>query len=88
MALRHLDFIDLSAHAKAGGFDHAAVHEPTGRVYVAHTANDAVDVIDIRQGRCVGSIPGLAGVAGAPHRRLVCALLPGSHRAAVHEDDA
>jgi len=65
VALRHLGFIDLPAHAKAGGFDHAAVHEPTGRVYVAHTANDAVDVIDVRQGRCVGSIPGLAGVAGA-----------------------
>ena len=65
MALRHLGFIDLPAHAKAGGFDHAAVHEPTGRIYVAHTANDAVDVIDVQRQRCVGSIPGLAGVAGA-----------------------
>lgn len=65
MTLRHLGFIDLPAHAKGGGFDHAAVHEPTGRVYVAHTANDAVDVIDVQQQRCVGSIPGLAGVAGA-----------------------
>ena len=45
MALGHLGFIDLPAHATAGGFDHAAVHEPTGRIYVAHTANDAVDVI-------------------------------------------
>jgi hypothetical protein len=65
VALRHLGFIDLPAHAKAGGFDHAAVHEPTGRVYVAHPANDAVDVIDVQRQRCVGSIPGLAGVAGA-----------------------
>ena len=45
MALGHLGFIDLSAYVTAGGFDHAAVHEPTGRIYVAHTANDAVDVI-------------------------------------------
>jgi hypothetical protein len=45
--LRHLGYIDLPAHAKLGGFDHAAVHEPTGRIYVAHTSNDAVDVIDI-----------------------------------------
>ncbi|PYO02804.1 MAG: hypothetical protein DMD91_02565 [Candidatus Rokuibacteriota bacterium] len=65
MALRHLGFVDLPAHAKAGGFDHAAVHEPTGRIYVAHTANDAVDVIDIGTRRYVGSIPGLASVAGA-----------------------
>ena len=65
MALRHLGFVDLPPHAKAGGFDHAAVHQPTGRVYVAHTANDAIDVIDIATQRYVGSIPGLAAVAGA-----------------------
>ena len=65
MSLRHLGFIDLPEHAKAGGFDHAAVHEPTGRVYVAHTANDAVDVIDIDARRHVHSIPGLTAVAGA-----------------------
>src|SRR2546425_714205 len=65
VALRLLGFVDLPAHAKAGGFDHAAVHEPTGRIYVAHTANDAVDVIDVRTQRYVGSIPGLTSVAGA-----------------------
>jgi DNA-binding beta-propeller fold protein YncE len=65
VSLRHLGFVDLPAHAKAGGFDHAAVHEPTGRIYVAHTANDAIDVIDIDARRHVGSIPGLTGVAGA-----------------------
>ncbi|HEU5321473.1 MAG TPA: YncE family protein, partial [Methylomirabilota bacterium] len=47
------------------GFDHAAVHEGLGRVYVAHTANDAVDVIDAEAQRCVGSVDGLTGVAGA-----------------------
>ena len=66
MALERLGFVDLPAHAtKEGGFDHAAVHEPTGRVYVAHTANDAVDVIDIETRTHIGSIPGLPAVAGA-----------------------
>jgi DNA-binding beta-propeller fold protein YncE len=65
MALKHRGFIDLPPHAKAGGFDHAAVHEPTGRIYVAHTANDAVDVIDIAAQRYVRSIPDLSAVAGA-----------------------
>ena len=65
MALRHLGFIDLPPHAKAGGFDHAAVHEPTGRIFVAHTANDAVDVIDFATQRYVRSIPDLPAVAGA-----------------------
>ena len=65
MALRHLGFVDLPEHANAGGFDHAAVHEATGRIYVAHTANDALDVIDVEAQKYVGSIPGLSAVAGA-----------------------
>jgi DNA-binding beta-propeller fold protein YncE len=65
MPLQQLGFIELPAHAKAGGFDHAAVHEPTGRVYVAHTANDAVDVLDIEAHKLIGSIGGLTAVAGA-----------------------
>jgi DNA-binding beta-propeller fold protein YncE len=65
MPLRRLGFVELPAHAKSGGFDHAAVHEPTGRVYVAHTANDAVDVIDGGMRTYLGSIENLTGVAGA-----------------------
>jgi DNA-binding beta-propeller fold protein YncE len=65
MSLRPLGFVDLPAHAGTGGFDHAAVHDATGRVFVAHTANDAVDVIDIEARKCIDSIPGLTAVAGA-----------------------
>ena len=64
MALRLLGFIELPAHVKAGGFDHAAVHEAKGRIYVAHTANDAVDVIDFQAQKYVGSVAGLDAVAG------------------------
>jgi DNA-binding beta-propeller fold protein YncE len=65
MALRLLGYVDLPPHANTGGFDHAAVHAPTGRIYVAHTANDAVDVIDIEARKYMGSIAGLSAVAGA-----------------------
>jgi DNA-binding beta-propeller fold protein YncE len=58
-------FIELPAHAGAGGFDHAAVHGPTRRLFVAHTANDAVDVVDLDAQRYVGSVAGLTAVAGA-----------------------
>ena len=63
--LRHLGFIDLPPHRGTGGFDHAAVHERSGRGYVAHTANDAVDVLDVAAGKHVGSVGGLPAVAGA-----------------------
>jgi DNA-binding beta-propeller fold protein YncE len=63
--LQHLGDIELPAHVGPGGFDHAAVHTGRQRLYVAHTANDALDVIDCRSGTYLGSIAGLPGVAGA-----------------------
>ena len=64
MALKHSGYIDLPEHAQDGGFDHGAVHERSGRLYVAHTANDAVDVIDCATDAYLHSIPDLPGVAG------------------------
>jgi hypothetical protein len=51
--LRLEGYIDLPEHAGPGGFDHAAVHRGLRRLYVAHTANDALDVIDLDAGRYV-----------------------------------
>ncbi len=65
MAMRLLSHVELPAHAQPGGFDHADVHQGTGRLYVAHTANDALDVIDCATDRYSHSIPNLTGVAGA-----------------------
>jgi DNA-binding beta-propeller fold protein YncE len=65
MTLKHRGFIDLPVHTGRGGFDHAAVHGRTRRLYVAHTANAAVDVIDLIAERYVTSITGLNAVAGA-----------------------
>lgn len=63
-ALEPLGHIELPASTRHGGFDHAAVHRGTARLYVAHTANDAVDVIDCAGDRYLGSLGSLAGVAG------------------------
>ena len=65
MALRLLGYIELPPHRSNGGFDHADIHPPTDRIYVAHTSNDSLDVIDCGRDRYIESIPGLAGVAGA-----------------------
>lgn len=64
MTLEHLGYIVLPEHIKPGGFDHAAVHRASARLYVAHTANDALDVIDCATDRYLHSIPNLPGVAG------------------------
>src|SRR5213594_4642272 len=74
MSLRLVSYIELPAHAKEGGFDHAAVHHESSRIYVAHTCNDDVDVVDSNSDRFHRSIHGLKGVAGvlvSDERRLL-----------------
>jgi DNA-binding beta-propeller fold protein YncE len=63
--LEHVGYVDLPPHKGKGGFDHAAVHAASGHVFVAHTANDAVDVFDPMRRAYLYSIPDLPGVAGA-----------------------
>lgn len=63
--LEQIAEVPLPAHEKPGGFDHAAVHGRRGRLYVAHTANDALDVLDCAANTYLSSIPRLDGVAGA-----------------------
>ena len=66
--MEQVGYIELPPHIAPGGFDHAAIYSGPGRLYVAHTANDAVDVIDCETHRYLRSLPHLRGVAGA----LVC----------------
>jgi DNA-binding beta-propeller fold protein YncE len=55
--------VPLPANTGNGGFDHAAIHAASGHVYVAHTANDAIDVFDAA--KHLFSIANLKAVAGA-----------------------
>src|SRR5205814_3142735 len=65
MVLERIATIALPPHAKEGGFDHAAVDAGRARLYIAHTANDAIDVVDCEALSYLHSLPGLPGVAGA-----------------------
>jgi DNA-binding beta-propeller fold protein YncE len=65
MTLILTGYVDLPEHKAKGGFDHAAVHAASGHVYVAHTANDSVDVFDPVARKLLFSVPDLAAVAGA-----------------------
>lgn len=61
MTLRLQGHIALPPHS-SGGFDHGDVDPATGRVFVAHTANDTVEVIEGMQH--VRTIPGCAEGSG------------------------
>ena len=64
MSLALSGHIDLPEHRGKGGFDHADVDRSRSRLYVAHTANDGVDVVDLAAGRYLHSIEGLSEAAG------------------------
>ena len=63
--MRLIKSVDLPEHSGPGGFDHAALHAAASKLYVAHTGNNAIDVIDCAEDRFLFSIPDLPGVAGA-----------------------
>lgn len=65
MPLRHLGYIELPPSRSDAGFDHADVHALTDRLYVAHTSNDTIEVIDVAHDKHIESFPGFTGVAGA-----------------------
>lgn len=65
MILEQVGEIPLPVHAAPGGFDHAAVHTRRRLLYVAHTANSALDVIHCETSTYARSISGLDAIAGA-----------------------
>ena len=91
MALRLLGHIDLPEYRGAGGFDHADVHASSDRLYVAHTSNDALDVIDIARDQYIESVPGLTAAAGvlvSEARGLVFTSNRGENTVSVFEPHA
>jgi DNA-binding beta-propeller fold protein YncE len=87
MPLRFLQFIDSPPH-QAGGFDHADVHLPSGRVFLAHTALGQVEIIDGIQGEHAGTVAGCpeaSGVLYAPEVEWIFAAARGNGQVLVLE---
>ncbi len=63
MTLALRGHVRLREHA-GGGFDHGDVHTATGRVFVAHTANGTVEVIDGRRCALEWTLPDCPEASG------------------------
>lgn len=88
MALRLRGEVHLPAHCGAGGFDHGDIHLPTGRVFVAHTANGTVEVIDGPRLQHLATIDDCAeasGVLSCPDTDFVVAAARGAGHILVIE---
>lgn len=71
MNLKLEKYIGLPSHM-SGGFDHADVYESNGYLFLAHTANGTVEVIDGDRGIHSRTLPGCPGASG-----VVCAQKEG-----------
>ncbi|MFL6825771.1 MAG: YncE family protein, partial [Bradyrhizobium sp.] len=64
MSLRTIGVIDIPG-ATGSAFDHGIFDTKSRRVFIAHTARSAIEVIDSDSGRHVTLLPGFPGAAGA-----------------------
>lgn len=81
MGLRLLGEISLPAHKNPGGFDHGAVHEPSGHVFLAHLASATVEVVDGETLTHLATIEDCAeasGVLSCPEDDLIVAAARGA----------
>jgi DNA-binding beta-propeller fold protein YncE len=63
----------VPSHVGVGGFDHGDVHLATGRVFLAHTANDCVEVLDGPR------LVHLATIEGTPEASGILCSADGMH---------
>jgi hypothetical protein len=63
MALKAIGTIAIP-NSTGGSFDHGAFDPKSGRIFVAHTGRDCVEVIDNDTRRHVATLPGFPGAAG------------------------
>ena len=64
MPLKTLGVIEIP-NGTDSDFDHAAFDPKTGRVFIAHTARDCIEVINHDAKQHIATLPGFPGVAGA-----------------------
>src|SRR4051794_10976679 len=59
----------IALKGPVGGLDHLAVDAKRGRLFVANTVNNSLDVVDLKAGKLLEQIPGqgrIRGIAYSP----------------------
>ena len=62
MPLERIQTIALKG--PVGGMDHLAVDAKRGRLFVANTVNDSLDVVDLKAGKLLKQVPGQGRIRG------------------------
>ena len=86
MGLQLIKHVDLPKHPHGGGFDHGDVDGKSAKVFVAHTANGSIEIIDGKTYMHIATIPNCpeaSGVLCAQHEGLVFAAARGAGKILV-----
>src|SRR4051812_31740459 len=54
----------IALKGPVGGMDHLAVDAKRGRLFVANTVNDSLDVVDLKAGKLLKQVPGQGRIRG------------------------
>jgi DNA-binding beta-propeller fold protein YncE len=74
--------VKLPPHTTGGGFDHGDVHAATGRLFIAHTANESVEVVDGEALKHESTVPGCPDASGVLCTQGAAALVFAAARGA------
>src|SRR6516162_9485699 len=59
----------IALRGPVGGMDHLAVDAKRGRLFVANTVNNSLDVVDLKAGKLLKQIPGQGRIRGIAYSR-------------------
>ena len=54
----------IALKGPVGGMDHLAIDAKRGRLFVANTVNDSLDVVDLKAGKLLKQVPGQGRIRG------------------------
>jgi hypothetical protein len=57
----------IALKGPVGGMDHLAVDAKRGRLFVANTVNDSLDVVDLKAGKLLKQVPGQGRIRGVDY---------------------
>jgi DNA-binding beta-propeller fold protein YncE len=68
----------IALKGPVGGMDHLAVDAKRGRLFVANTVNDSLDVVDLKAGKLLKQVPGQGRIRGIDYSPDVDRILVGN----------
>src|SRR4051812_41201549 len=68
----------IALHGPVGGMDHLAIDAKRGRLFVANTSNNSLDIVDLKSGKLLRQIGGQGHIRGIDYSPEVDRIFVGN----------